>query len=45
MKLPRRAVLAVTDLPDVQPNPKSGLARLQDFSVITELKLSATQIS
>lgn len=44
VNLPRRAALAVPDLPDGQPNPKSGLARLQDFSVITELKVSATQI-
>lgn len=44
VNLPRRAALAVNNLPDGQPNPKSGLARLQDFSVITELKVSATQI-
>ena len=42
--LPRRAALARKDLPDGQPNPRSGLARLKDFSVITELKVSATQI-
>ena len=42
--LPRRAALAKQDLPDGQPNPRSGLARLRDFSVITELKVSATQI-
>jgi hypothetical protein len=44
VNLPRRAALAVKDLPDGQPNPRSGLARLKDFSVITELKVSATQI-
>ena len=42
--LPRRSALARKDLPDGQPNPRSGLARLKDFSVITELKVSATQI-
>lgn len=42
--LPRRAALAQKHLPDGQPNPRSGLARLRDFSVITELKVSATQI-
>ena len=42
--LPRRAALAQPNLPDGQPNPRSGLARLKDFSVITELKVSATQI-
>jgi hypothetical protein len=41
--LPRRAALAVRELPNGQPNPKSGLARLRDFTVITELKVSATQ--
>lgn len=41
--LPRRAALAVKELPDGQPNPKSGLARLRDFTVVTELKVSATQ--
>ena len=44
VNLPRRAALAQTDLPDGTPNPKSGLARLADFSVITELKVSATQM-
>ncbi|MFC5179402.1 hypothetical protein [Nocardioides taihuensis] len=42
--LPRRAALAQVELPDGAPNPKSGLGRLKDFSVITELKVSATQI-
>ena len=31
-------------LPDGTVNPRSGLGRLGDFSVITELKVSATQI-
>jgi hypothetical protein len=44
VNLPRRAALAAPDLPEGEPNPRSGLARLQDFSVITELKVSATQI-
>lgn len=44
VNLPRRAALAKKDLPDGEPNPKSGLGRLKDFSVITELKVSATQI-
>ena len=44
VNLPRRAALARKDLPDGQPNPRSGLTRLKDFSVITELKVSATQI-
>ena len=42
--LPRRAALGARDLPDRAPNPRSGLARLADFSVITELKVSATQM-
>jgi hypothetical protein len=41
--LPRRAALAQQDLPDGHPNPRSGLGRLKDFTVITELKVSATQ--
>lgn len=41
--LPRRAALAVKELPDGKPNPRSGLARLRDFTVITGLKVSATQ--
>ena len=41
VNLPRRAALAVQDLPDGAPSPKSGLARLRDFSVTTELKVSA----
>lgn len=44
VNLPRRAALAEKKLPDGTPNPRSGLARLADFSVITELKVSATQM-
>lgn len=44
VNLPRRAALTQDELPDGAPNPRSGLARLQDFSVITELKVSATQM-
>lgn len=44
VNLPRRTVFGSKDLPDGQPNPRSGLARLKDFSVITELKVSATQL-
>jgi len=44
VNLPRRAALARKNLPDGTQNPRSGLARLADFSVITELKVSATQI-
>lgn len=43
VQLPRRAALGARDLPDGAPNPRSGLARVSDFSVITELKVSATQ--
>lgn len=41
--LPRRASLGPPDLPDGTPNARSGPARLGDFTVITELKVSATQ--
>lgn len=44
VNLPRRAALAQKKLPGGTPNPRSGLARLADFSVITELKVSATQM-
>ncbi len=44
VKLPRRAALGVEEQLDGQPDPRSGLGRLKDFSVITELKVSATQI-
>ena len=44
VNLPRRAALAQSTLPDGTPNPRSGLARLADFYVITELKVSATQM-
>jgi len=43
-RLPRRAALADPTLPDSSPNPTSGLGRLADFSVISELKVTATQI-
>ncbi len=42
--LPRRAALADPMLPDGSPNPSSGLGRLRDFSVISELKVDSTQI-
>lgn len=44
VSLPRRAALGAKNLPDGTPNPRSGLGRLGDFTVITELKVSATQI-
>ena len=44
VSLPRRATLGLRDLPPGPINPRSGLGRLADFSVITELKVSATQI-
>ena len=44
VNLPRRAALGQKLLPGGTPNPRSGLARLKDFSVITELKVSATQM-
>lgn len=44
VNLPRRAALGQKELPGGLPNPRSGLARLKDFSVITELKVSATQM-
>jgi hypothetical protein len=44
VNLPRRAALGQKVLPGGGPNPRSGLARLKDFSVITELKVSATQM-
>jgi hypothetical protein len=44
VNLPRRAALGQRMLPGGGPNPRSGLARLRDFSVITELKVSATQM-
>jgi hypothetical protein len=44
VNLPRRAALAQRNLSDGTLNPRSGLARLADFSVITELKVSASQM-
>lgn len=44
VNLPRRAALAREGLPDGAPNPRSGLARLRDFSVLTELKVSSSQM-
>lgn len=44
VNLPRRAALGQKSLPGGEPNPRSGLARLKDVSVITELKVSATQM-
>ncbi len=41
--LPRRSALTDPSLPDGSPNPRSGLARLQDFSVVCELKVSSTR--
>jgi hypothetical protein len=41
--LPRRARLGPRGGVDATVNPRSGLARLGDFTVITELKVSATQ--
>jgi hypothetical protein len=35
VNLPQRLSLAKVNLPDGAPNPKSGLSRLRDFSVIT----------
>lgn len=42
--LPRRAALARGTLPDGTPDPKSGLQRLADFAVVTELKVASSQI-
>ena len=42
--LPRRAALARGTLPDGTANPKSGLQRLADFAVVTELKVASSQI-
>jgi len=44
VNLPRRAALGQKVLPGGDPNPRSGLERLKDFSVITELKVSGTQM-
>lgn len=42
--LPRRSALTDPTLPEGAPNPRSGLARLQDFSIVCELKVSSTQV-
>lgn len=44
VNLPRRAALARGTLPDGTPDPKSGLQRLADFAVVTELKVASSQI-
>jgi hypothetical protein len=44
VNLPRRAALARGTLPDGTPDPKSGLQRLADFSVVTELKVASSQM-
>ena len=44
VNLPRRAALARGTIPDGTPDPKSGLQRLADFSVVTELKVASSQI-
>jgi hypothetical protein len=41
--LPRRAALADPVLPCGAPNPRSGLERLGDFSVVSELKVDSTK--
>lgn len=43
VNLPRRAALTDPKLPGGEPNPRSGLGRLADFSVISELKVTSTQ--
>lgn len=43
VNLPRRSWLAARTPDYVETSPRSGLARLKDFSVITELKVSSTQ--
>lgn len=43
--VPRPATVAVVDAPDGPANPRSGLARLADFSVITELKVTGARTS
>ena len=44
VNLPRRAALARGTIPDGTPDPKSGLQRLADFAVVTELKVASSQI-
>lgn len=43
VNLPRRSWLGPKSPFDGLANPRSGLERLKDFSVITELKVSASQ--
>ena len=43
VRWPRGAALGTEERPDGPGNPRSGLARLADFSVITELEVAATQ--
>lgn len=45
VRVPRGAFLGAHDLPDGPGNPRSGLARLADFSVISELRVTGTQMS
>ena len=44
VNLPRRAALRLGTIPDGTPDPASGLQRLADFSVISELKVASSQI-
>jgi len=43
VRLPRRVALVDPTLPEGAPNPRSGLGRVGDFSVIVELQVAATQ--
>lgn len=43
VNLPRRSWLGPREAIDGSPNPRSGLERLKDFSIITELKVASTQ--
>jgi hypothetical protein len=42
--LPRRAGLRVGPVPDGTPGPESGLQRLAEFSLVSELKVASSQI-
>jgi hypothetical protein len=44
VNLPKRTVLGERNRLGRERNPRSGLARLQDFSVITALKVATTQV-
>ena len=44
VSLPRRAALRLGTIPDGTPDPESGLQRLADFSIISELKIASSQI-